>query len=73
MIAWISFGSLSMTPNSRVYDASCRSFARSISGLQIGSRTFWVPAGSSSRISDGCDCAYVSERLIAVRHRWRKR
>ena len=59
------FGSESMTPNSFAYFASWTSLSRSTTGLQIGSRTFCVPAGSSARISSGCACAYASDSLIA--------
>src|SRR4051794_32741037 len=62
------FGSESITPNSLAYLASWTSLSRSTTGLQIGSRTFCVPAGSSARTSSGCDCAYASDWLIAVRN-----
>src|SRR5215204_7175149 len=63
----VRFGSVEMTLYSFMYRASCESLSRSITVVQIGKRLFCVPDGSISRISDGCDCAYASERLIAIR------
>ena len=64
----VRFGSVEMTPYSFVYRASCGELRAVDVGLQIGSRTFRDAAGSSSRISFGLACAYVSERLIARRN-----
>ncbi len=49
----VMFGSELITPNSFAYFASWTSLSRSTTGLQIGRRTFCVPAGSSARISSG--------------------